>query len=101
GYQIIDNRIFVLVGDGDLMEGLSYEACSIAGHLKLNNLVVIYDSNKISIEGSTDITFTEDVAKRFDAFGWNAIRANGHDFEDQKKDLTKRKKVGLMKTNLR
>ncbi|HOV13566.1 MAG TPA: transketolase, partial [Spirochaetota bacterium] len=98
-YNLFDNRIFVLVGDGDLMEGLSYEACSIAGHLKLDNLIAIYDSNKISIEGSTSITFTEDVAKRFDAFGWEVIKINGHDFNDIKKgfDLAEKKRIALNK----
>ncbi len=69
--KIIDHRIYVLVSDGDLMEGISHEAASLAGHLKLGSLVFLYDNNKISIEGSTDLTFTEDVLKRFDAYGWH------------------------------
>ncbi len=82
GLEIFNNRIFVIAGDGDLMEGLSYEACSIAGHLKLNNLIVIYDSNKISIEGSTDIAFTENITQRFKAFNWHVTNIDGHDFKD-------------------
>ena len=68
-----NNNIFVMCGDGCLMEGISYEACSLAGHLKLNNLILLYDDNGITIDGSTDITFTEDVRGRFSAFGWNIL----------------------------
>ena len=65
---------YALCGDGDVMEGIGYEAASIAGHLKLSNLCWIYDDNHITIEGDTDLTFSEDVAKRFDALGWNVLR---------------------------
>lgn len=82
GYTIFDNRIFVLASDGDLMEGLSYEAASLAGHLRLNNLILIYDSNKITIEGSADLTFTENIEKRFKAQNWAVIKINGHDWEN-------------------
>ncbi len=84
GFDIFTNRIFCLVGDGDLMEGLSYEACSLAGHLKLNNLVLIYDSNKISIEGSTDICFTENIRGRFEAQGFAVVETEAHDFDKLK-----------------
>ena len=70
---LFDYRVWVLCGDGDMMEGVSSEAASLAGHLKLGNLCWIYDSNRISIEGSTDLAFTEDVGKRFEAYGWQVL----------------------------
>lgn len=96
-YPIFDCRIFVLVSDGDLMEGISYESCSIAGHLRLNNLIVIYDSNKITIEGSTDLTFTEDIKKRFEAQNWSVVKTNGHDFMDIKKGFDLAEKLRIEK----
>ncbi|MDM8516905.1 transketolase [Desulfobacterales bacterium HSG16] len=71
--DMIDHNTWVMCGDGDLMEGLSSEAASLAGHLGLGKLNVIYDDNDISIEGSTDIAFTEDVRKKFEAFGWQVL----------------------------
>lgn len=71
GYDIFDYNIFAIVSDGDLMEGISSESASIAGHLKLGNLIYLYDDNHISIEGNTNITFTEDTAIRFESFGWH------------------------------
>lgn len=71
GHNIIDHYTFCIVGDGCLMEGISYEACSLAGHWKLGKLIVLYDDNSISIEGSTDLAFTEDVCTRFLAQGWH------------------------------
>lgn len=71
GHELVDHFTYVLCGDGDLMEGVSSEAASLAGHLGLGKLVVLYDSNSISIEGSTDLAFTEDVAARFAAYGWH------------------------------
>jgi transketolase len=70
-YNIVDHHIYAIVTDGDLMEGLSSEAASLAGHLKLGKIVMLYDDNLISIDGSTDITFTEDRGARFEAFGWH------------------------------
>jgi transketolase len=69
----IKNNIYVICGDGCLMEGISYEACSLAGHLQLNNLIILYDDNGITIDGSTDLTFTENVRERFISFGWNIL----------------------------
>jgi transketolase len=77
--ELVDHRTFGFVSDGDLMEGISSEAGSIAGHLGLGRLIYCYDDNEISIDGDTDITFTEDVLKRFDGFGWHTLDINGHD----------------------
>jgi len=80
GYPIIDHYTYVLCGDGDLMEGISYEAASLAGHLKLGRLIVLYDSNQISLDGATNLTFTENVAQRFEAAGWQYLRVeDGND----------------------
>jgi len=76
GFELFDFDTYVLCGDGDMMEGISGEAASIAGHLALPNLCWIYDSNHISIEGSTQLAFTEDVGKRFQAYGWNVIQVD-------------------------
>jgi len=73
GFTLFDHDVYVLCGDGDMMEGVSSEAASIAGHLKLSNLCWIYDSNQITIEGSTALAFDEDVGKRFEAYGWNVL----------------------------
>ncbi len=70
GHELVDYKIFAIVSDGDLMEGVASEAASLAGHLGLNNIVYLYDDNHISIEGSTGLAFTEDVGKRFEAYGW-------------------------------
>ncbi len=76
---LIDYRVFALCSDGDLMEGVASEAASIAGHLRLDNLVVVYDDNHITIDGHTDITFSEDVGKRFEAYGWFVQHVSGHE----------------------
>jgi transketolase len=76
---LIDHHVIALVSDGDLMEGISSEAASIAGHMQLDNLIYIYDSNDISIEGSTDLTFSEDIDMRFKAYGWHVQTVDGHD----------------------
>ena len=77
GSAIIDYNIYVIAGDGDLQEGVSAEASSLAGHLGLDNLIVIYDDNHISIDGDTKLSFTEDVAMRYKAYGWNVITVTG------------------------
>ena len=77
GFDLIDYNIYVVAGDGCLMEGVSAEACSFAGHQGLDNLIVIYDNNYISIDGDTDLAFTEDRAKRYESYGWNVIVVDG------------------------
>ena len=82
GYNVVDHYTYVLGGDGCMMEGISSECFSLAGTLGLSKLIVFYDSNNISIEGSTDIAFTENVMKRFEAFGFQTIEvADGNDIE--------------------
>jgi transketolase len=76
GFDVIDYKVYTLCGDGDMMEGISGEAASLAGHLKLDNLCWIYDSNRITIEGRTDLAFTEDTAKRLEAYGWNVLHVD-------------------------
>lgn len=78
--KVIDHHVYCLCGDGDLEEGISYEACSIAGHNKLDNLILIYDSNNITIEGSTDLSISENIQKRFESQGWDVQEIDGHDF---------------------
>lgn len=83
GYPVVDHYTYVLGGDGCMMEGISSEAFSLAGTLGLHKLIVLYDSNRISIEGSTDIAFTEDVQKRMEAFGFQVITVeNGNDLDE-------------------
>ncbi len=79
--KMIDHNVYCLCGDGDLEEGISYEACSIAGHNKLDNLILIYDSNRITIEGSTDLSISEDITKRFESQGWDVLECDGHNYD--------------------
>ena len=82
-FDLFDFNVYALHGEGCLMEGVGSEAASLAGHLKLSNLCWIFDNNNVTIDGHTDITFTEDVAKRFDAYGWNVVRvSNANDLDE-------------------
>jgi len=80
--KVIDHNVYCLCGDGDLEEGISYEACSIAGHNKLDNLILIYDSNRITIEGSTSLSISENIRARFEAQGWDVEECDGHNFNE-------------------
>ncbi|GAA5907927.1 hypothetical protein JCM5296_006135 [Sporobolomyces johnsonii] len=84
GFPVFDNRTYVIAGDGCLMEGVSAEAASLAGHLKIGSLIVIYDQNHVSIDGDTNLAFTEDVAKRFEAYDWEVLKVDNGDsgFQD-------------------
>lgn len=79
--KVIDHSVYCLCGDGDLEEGISYEACSIAGHNKLDNLILIYDSNNITIEGSTELSISENIQQRFESQGWDVQEIDGHNFD--------------------
>ncbi|HCR49324.1 MAG TPA: transketolase [Rhodothermales bacterium] len=81
-HPIINHYTYVIASDGDLMEGVSHEACAIAGHLGLGKLIVLYDDNGISIDGPTSLSFTENVLKRYEAYGWQTIEADGHNPEE-------------------
>ena len=94
GFDIIDYKIYTIAGDGCLQEGVSAEASSLAGHLGLNNLIVIYDDNHITIDGETKLSFTEDVAKRYKAYGWRVIEVggDGNDMASFERGLKKAKR---------
>jgi len=81
GFPIFDHQVFAICGDGCLQEGVAAEACSLAGHLKLGSLTVLYDDNEIQIDGSTDLAFTEDVLKRFESYGWHTITVTRGDVD--------------------
>jgi transketolase len=81
GFNLVDHYTYALVGDGDLMEGISAEAASLAGHLQLGKLIYLYDSNDISLDGPTDLTYTEDVAKRYESYGWQVLLVEDGDHD--------------------
>jgi transketolase len=90
---LIDHNVYCLCGDGDLEEGISYEACSIAGHMGLDNLVLIYDSNRITIEGSTELSISENIRDRFESQNWAVLEIDGHNFEEIDGALTQAKTI--------
>ena len=88
---LIDHYTYAIVSDGDLMEGVSHEAASLAGHLALEKLIYLYDSNSISIEGETDLAFTEDVVERFLAYNWQVIKVDGHNHDQIEQAISQAK----------
>lgn len=100
-YKIVDNNIFVIASDGDMMEGVASEACSLAGHLGLGRLIVFYDANDISIEGPTQLAFTEDVLKRFEGYDWQVLDGDAYDTDDILKQVEKAKQETARPTVIR
>jgi transketolase len=89
GKELSDHKIYCIVGDGCLMEGIAYEASSLAGHLALNNLIILFDNNQISIDGPTNLTVSEDHLAKFSALGWNVESIDGHNFQQINEALSR------------
>lgn len=92
-HSIVDHYTYAIVSDGDLMEGISHEAASLAGHLKLGKIIYLYDSNKISIDGDTDLSFSDNTRKRFKAYGWHVQRISGHNHNQIEEAISNARKV--------
>ena len=95
GKDLFNHFTYVFAGDGCLMEGLSHESCSLAGHLKLNKLIVFFDDNSISIDGPTSLSTSDDIKIRFKSYGWNVISINGHNFNEITNAINESKKSNL------
>ncbi|MBN2731603.1 MAG: transketolase [Balneolaceae bacterium] len=93
-FKLTDHYTYGIVSDGDLMEGISHEAASMAGHMKLGKIIYLYDSNRISIDGSTDLAFTEDVFSRFQSYGWHVTEIDGHDRKAVENAIKEAQQVG-------
>ena len=107
GHDVVDHHTYFLASDGDLMEGVSHEACSLAGHLKLGKLIGFYDDNRITIDGSTDLAFSDNTARRFESYGWHVQRiANGNDLDvidaaiERAKRVTERPSLIIVRTHI-
>jgi transketolase len=107
GHAIVDHRTYFVCSDGDLMEGVSHEACSLAGHLRLGKLIGIYDDNRITIDGSTDLAFSDDTARRFEGYGWHVTKvADGNDLAaldralEEAKRTTDRPSLVIVRTHI-